>query len=132
MTEREWLEMDKLVLEKVQFSVGFAMSDALKREITIHSQVQDYGRRFAKAVRWSLLGCEIRREVVKSESVPVSWWDAFKARFYLARRLFGAPAMRQIETEVEHWHVCPHLNYVQPDGGCRESVHFDFLRRPEE
>ena len=132
MNEREWLEMDSLILEKVRQSIGYAMSNALKRDITVHSQVQDYGNRFAKAIRWSLLGCEIRREVVSTETVPVSWWDAIKARFYLIRRLFGAPIMREIKTEVKHWHTCPHLNYAQPDGGCGARIHFEFLKGRRE
>ena len=81
----------------------------------------DFGRRIGAAFTMFLLGCEIRRDTEKYESVPVTWWDHAKVRFSFLRRIFGPPTLRTIVTEVKHWHVCPHI--ATPD----HHRHYEFL-----
>ena len=128
MKDEEFMPAGRLVLEEVRHAMGIEVSDAFKQRIEVSTMARDYGRKFAMAIRWSIWGCEIKREVTGSESVPVSWWDALKARFQIIRRLFGGPMMRTIETEVKHYHVCPHLNHPVPPG--ERNLHLEFLFPP--
>lgn len=103
--------------EQVKFTLGVRLP--ANWEVAVKEF--DFGRKIGAAFSMWLLGCEIRRDIEKSEQVPVTWWDHVKVRFPILRRLFSAPTFRTIETEIKHWHVCPHI--ATPN----HSRHYEFL-----
>ena len=107
----------RLVAEQCRFALGVRMP--ANWEVAVKNF--DYGHRIGVAFSMWLLGCEIRRDTENTESVPVTWWDHLKDRFGLLRWVFGPPRLRQIPTEIKHWHVCPHL------AAPRQDKHVIFL-----
>lgn len=64
-----------------------------------------------------------RRLVKNSISVPADWWAALKFRWFPRWWLERWPVkMTTIETIVEHYHTCPHIN-IPP----HHPSHIEFL-----
>ena len=114
-TGREYFR--RHVAEQIKFALGASMP--ANWEVAVKKG--DFGNKIAASFAMFLLGREIRRDIEKYESVPVTWWDHSKVRFSFLRRVFGPPTLRTIETEVKHWHVCPHI--ATPD----HHRHHEFL-----
>ena len=98
-------KLKRVVTEQVRFALGMRMP--ANWEVAVHEF--DFGMRVAVAFSMFLLGCEIRTEITKTESVPATLWSHVLLRLPFLRRIFGAPRLRSISTEVKHWHVCPHI-----------------------
>ena len=109
--------LKRVVAEQVQFALGIRMP--ANWDVTV--QEFDYRKRIGAAFRMFLIGCEVRTETVKTENVPASLWSHVLLKNPWLRRLFGAPRMRSIATEMKHWHVCPHI--ATPD----QRRHVEFL-----
>ena len=67
--------------------------------------------RWLHKLRVYFLGNKIHSEVLATEAVPESWWDAFKERWYPAFLKKRFPIKRRIiNTNINFVHVCPHAS----------------------
>lgn len=115
------LKLKRVVAEQVRFSLAWRMP----ANWDVVTQHFDYGLRIGVAFNMFLLGCEIRRDVEKRESVPTGLWSHILLRLPQLRCIFGIPKMREIPTVVKHWHVCPHIR-TDP-----QQRHVEFLYHEE-
>lgn len=71
----------------------------------------------------------VHKRVEKVETIPQTWRDAIKDRFFrYSRYRWLRPRYRDIETEIHFVHACPHLDFdgrrahvefLTPSGGLR-------------
>ena len=114
------------VLEKIKFGLQQDVSGEFLRSMQIE-QIRDViSDRMLMRLRCYIRGREVRQQIAASRDVPVTWWDHFKLEIFPAWLLKRFPAKtRRIETIINHYHVCPHLNIAS------ESDHLHFCLADE-
>ncbi len=110
MTEIRHLTLEALRLRLTKaFSRRYGLYTA--ESTTLTQEVNYLVDAFIYEVEVKLAASNLWTEIEKVSRVPLSWWDAFKLRWFPSWLLARYPAdWKEIETELYHIHVCPHLN----------------------
>lgn len=129
-------EIKTYVLEKKRYVLGGHFEDPEMMFNTGQMSIEVIAEDLTRKLRYQLdmfflegVQDEVSERVpsIKTELVPESWWDAFKARFF-PKLLKNRIKYRTIKTEIVHTtiirktHVCPHLPTASHEDHLRFCV----------
>jgi hypothetical protein len=123
--------IDKLILEKIEFSYRTEIPPDALRNMTIERRVDFETRNLQTFFRTFILGRKVREEVKENVIVYNSWWDHFKSSHFpkfLTRRF--PPRFKYEPITINHYHLCPHTGL--DFRGHNAIEHFRFLKGSEE
>ena len=123
--ENDMATMDKITLEKIQFSIQEMMSKSLVDDMRYESVEDIATQSIIKRLTFYLWGNKVNVEEYDTEKVyPATMWEELKRDFWpkWLKRKFSVRYSRDITHHKEiHWHVCPHLDFKE------NRKHLDFM-----
>lgn len=113
MSMEKMPKFEAVTLEKLRFAKRIVLPlpgvDDVEMSIWLDESIQQVYVDITARILGRIVWTDSSYEDV--EEVPATWIDALRARFWLVRRLAGAPRMRMIclRHTTNHYHVCPHV-----------------------
>lgn len=112
-------EKRQLVLEKFELGLRAVLPQAVANRLAVREEVDASLRALKRTLVTWLLSNQVH-ESTHTHDVPATWWDSIKERW-----LRFLPVRHQTITTINKFiHVCPHLDYKEPD---EERLHLQFL-----
>lgn len=118
-------EYESLVLNKMKISVRKAFSPHMIDKIKFDSCIDIFSGNLVMELSAYLLSNKIHKEIIHTEKVYDSWFQLFKKQCFPEWLLKKFPAKsRNLDTEINFIHICPHLSYPENS----DTVHLAFLK----
>ncbi len=126
MIEHDTLQIDRIILEKIQFGIQQMISSALLSDMRYESVEDITAQSFIQRLTFYLFANKVHEEDCESivRVYPATMWEELKRDFWpkWLKRKFPVRYSRDVTFHNhKHYHVCPHLNYKD------DRKHLDFM-----
>jgi len=103
--------MEETILEKIRCNITQYVSKRFLDDLQFEKIEDEITGRMIYLLKCWVWGKQVCKTVEETTAIPLTWWDAFKERWFpnFLQKRFPIK-YKTINTVVRHFHVCPHIN----------------------